>query len=495
VLKAAASGSSISKKEFNEIEPDLRMDLVNAQYELKERDFPLIIAIAGDDRAGANELVNRLNEWMDSRLIATHVFSKDTEEEANHPPLWRLWRALPPKGEGSLLVGGLMRPVVRRLRGEISDGELTSWVNHLRSAQDQWADDGALILKFFLHTPSKVQRKRMKKAKGSVEAWRYDEADWEVLEDLDGGLPLVEQVLRDTATPHAPWTIVEGTDDRYRDITVASAIRDALRARLDTEPGQDPGLGRSTFGDAGSPTSRATVLDRVDLDASLERAEYKKELKRLQARLHRLAEVARVKGVSTVLAFEGWDAGGKGGAIRRLTGALEAGDYRVIPVAAPTEEERRYHYMWRFWRDLPRDGRITIFDRTWYGRVLVERVEGFAQPAEWQRAYQEIVDFEQQLAEHGAYVAKFWLHISPEEQLARFKAREQTGYKKHKITEEDYRNREKWDDYVEAVDQMVVRTSAEFAPWHVISANDKYNARIEVLRHVTEGLKAAVKRA
>ena len=230
------------------------------------------------------------------------------------------------------------------------------------------------------------------------------------------------------------------------------------------------------------------MLSGVDLSQTLDKDEYRTQLGKQQGRLHRLALEARHRGVGTVLAFEGWDAAGKGGVIRRITGALEAGDYRVIPVAAPTEDERKYHYLWRFWRDLPPAGKFVIFDRTWYGRVLVERVEGFAAPAEWQRAYDEINDFESQLVERGYLVAKFWLHISQEEQLARFKAREETAYKAHKITAEDYRNRERWDDYIKAVDQTILRTTSDAAPWHVIPANDKRLARIATLKAVNKGL-------
>jgi polyphosphate kinase 2 (PPK2 family) len=237
-----------------------------------------------------------------------------------------------------------------------------------------------------------------------------------------------------------------------------------------------------------------TVLSHCDLSARLEKDDYRKRLNRLQARLHGLSLEARERGISTVLAFEGWDAAGKGGVIRRVTQSLEAGDYRVIPTAAPTPEELRYHYLWRFWRDVPADGTLVAYDRTWYGRVLVERVEGLATDAEWQRAYDEINDFEDHLVEHGCVLQKFWLHISPEEQLARFEARELTPYKQYKITDEDWRNRERWDAYVQAVDQVVLRTSSEAAPWNVIAANDKYWARIAVLETVTEALKAALKR-
>ncbi len=236
------------------------------------------------------------------------------------------------------------------------------------------------------------------------------------------------------------------------------------------------------------------MLSKVDLSSRLERDDYRARLDALQARLHRLSLKARTRGLTTVLAFEGWDAAGKGGVIRRITQSLEAGDYRVIPTAAPTPEELRYHYLWRFWRDLPSAGTLVAYDRSWYGRVLVERVEGLATDAEWQRAYDEINDFEDHLVEHGCVLQKFWLHVSPEEQLARFEARETTPYKQYKITDEDWRNRDRWDDYVEAVDQMVLRTSSEATPWNVIAANDKHWARIAVLERVTDALRAALKR-
>jgi len=225
----------------------------------------------------------------------------------------------------------------------------------------------------------------------------------------------------------------------------------------------------------------------------LRREVYEAELERLQIELVKLQEWVKATGLRVAVLFEGRDAAGKGGVIRRVPQSLEAGDYRVIPVAAPTEEERKYPYLWRFWRHLPPAGRFAIFDRTWYGRVLVERVEGFADPAEWQRAYDEINDFEAQMTERGYFVAKFWLHISPEEQLARFQAREQTPYKQHKITEEDYRNREKWDEYVQAIDQMVLRTTTDSAQWHVIPANNKWFARVATLQAITEGLKRTLR--
>jgi AMP-polyphosphate phosphotransferase len=239
--------------------------------------------------------------------------------------------------------------------------------------------------------------------------------------------------------------------------------------------------------------ARITVLDHVDLGEVLERKEYRAQIEHYQSELNRLAWDAFHARKPIVALFEGWDASGKGGTIRRLVRALDARLYRVVPIAAPTDEEAAHHYLWRFWRHLPRDGYWTLFDRSWYGRVLVERVEGFATQPEWARSYHEINDFEAQLVEHGVVVLKFWLHIDREEQLARFTARENTPYKQHKISKEDWRNRERWDDYRSAINEMVVRTSTEYAPWHLIPANDKRFARVEVLRLAVEALQEALK--
>ena len=495
MLEVSEVGNKVSKEEFKAAVPELRLGLINAQYDLREADFPVIIWIAGDDRIAANETVNRLNEWMDSRFADTRVFADPTPEEDERPALWRLWRSLPPKGRASFFVGGLMRAANMRAEGEIGEPEFSTWLRHISEMQDALVADGALILKFFLHTPAKVQRKKLKKAEKDPESgWQVDDRDWAALDQMGPVLPIAERILRETSGPGAPWVIVESTNARYRDITVARTILAAIEARLAAPAANNggPAVAESVFGDF---DSAANVLSGVDLTQKLERDEYKAQLAEQQAKLHKLSIEARKRGVSTVLAFEGWDAAGKGGVIRRVTQALEAGDYRVIPVAAPTEEERKYHYLWRFWRSLPQSGKFVIFDRTWYGRVLVERLEGFATPAEWQRAYDEINDFESQLVERGYYVAKFWLHVSPEEQLARFQAREETSYKKHKITEEDYRNRERWDDYVKAVDQMVLRTTSDRAPWHVIPADNKQFARVATLKAINKGLARALREA
>ena len=310
------------------------------------------------------------------------------------------------------------------------------------------------------------------------------------LKMYDRFLKISETAVRVTDTRNAPWHIVDASDGHYRDLMTGRILLSALEQAL-KRPAVERRGARKPVPKAGSTV---TVLNKVKLTATLAPEKYEKKLEKLQARLNHLAWQARKKGISTVAMFEGWDAAGKGGAIRRVIAALDARLFRIIPIAAPTDEERAHHYLWRFWRHIPRAGYFTIYDRSWYGRVLVERVEKFATPNEWSRAYGEINSFEQQLTDHGICVCKFWLHISPEEQLRRFKERQQIAYKKHKITAEDWRNREKWDAYEAAVDEMVSRTSTKDAPWTLVAANDKRQARITVLRTLCDRLEDTLNR-
>jgi polyphosphate:AMP phosphotransferase len=308
--------------------------------------------------------------------------------------------------------------------------------------------------------------------------------DWKHFKLYDKFRRISERALRATSTGASPWIIIEGADERYRSITVGNHILNLISKRIaESAP---------RVASAASPRVQTedprTLLDTLDLSQRLTDSKYKKLLEKYQGRLNLLAREAKERRRSAILLFEGWDAAGKGGIIRRATAAMDARDYQVIPIAAPTDEERAHHYLWRFWRHIPRAGRVTIFDRTWYGRVLVERVEGFATEAEWRRAYSEIVDFEQQLHEHGILLLKFWAHIDMDEQLRRFEERQSTPHKHYKITDEDLRNREKWHDYELAANEMLDRTWTEFAPWHLIEANDKKFARIKVLKIICDRL-------
>lgn len=494
MFEGAEVGNQLSKEEYKTLTPQLRVDLINAQYDLRTAEFPVILLIAGDDWSACNEIIDVLHAWLDARYLDTQVFLQPTEEDRERPRFWRYWRALPPKGTIGIYLGAWALSVVTdAVSGRIHADELYRRINHVHRFERALADDGALLLKFWLHLPKEALKKRLKRAKKQPDTQLFvDEKDWALYDIYDQAIPVVEHFLRKTNGGATSWEVVESTDARYRNVVVAKAILSAISARLSEQTAS------ATVSQPHSPLRRQrgtrprNALQGVDLSAALPKDDYKAQRTTLQARLSRLSRECRNKKLSSVLVFEGWDAAGKGGVIRRLTGAMLARDYRLLAVAAPSEEERARHYLWRFWRHLQPQGRMLIFDRSWYGRVLVERVEGFASAEEWRRAYAEINDFEEQLVEHGMVLLKFWLHIDPDEQLRRFQAREKTPYKKYKITEEDYRNREKWDDYVEAVNDMVSKTSSEIAPWHLVAANDKRWARIEVLETVCGELQRAL---
>lgn len=345
-----------------------------------------------------------------------------------------------------------------------------------------------MVLKFWFHLSRDKQKQRLKTLEQDpATSWRVTKTDWEHYERYDKIRKYGEHMLRLTNTAHAPWIVIDGEDANYRSLTVGNTILEAIRNRigqpvLATDRVEAPPLL--------APIDNKLVLDTLELEQKLDKASYQKKLDQLQGRLNKLTRDPRFGAHSLVLVFEGNDAAGKGGSIRRITQALDARRYRVVPVAAPTQEEKSKPWLWRFWRHLPGKGGITIFDRSWYGRVLVERVEGFAPEADWMRAYYEINDFEHQLTENGAIVLKFWLAISKEEQLARFKGREETGFKRFKITDEDWRNRDKWDLYRQAVSDMVDRTSTSKVPWTLVEANNKYFARIKILSTICDALEA-----
>lgn len=484
MLSSAETGQTISRQAFDAEVPLLRVDLLNAQFDLRNAAFPVLILVAGDDRLGCERTVDILHEWLDARYVNTHVFLEHSAAESQRPRFWRYWNALPQHGAIGLHFGAWANnTVAEHLFGSLSASAFNSRINRIKAFEKTLTDDGCLLMKFWLHLPKAAMKARLKKATRHPDRhWRIDHADWRIYDAYDRGVPIIDRFLEDTHVASSPWHVIESTDHDTRHLAVARTITARLQARL-----HQPHSPLSPTPVA--PVQAPSALGAADLESTLSGDDYKKKLTKHQRRLHRLARRGRSRGLSSVLVFEGWDAAGKGGAIRRLTSAMPARDYKVIPIAAPTAQEKSRHYLWRFWRHVPRAGQMVIFDRSWYGRVLVERVEGFAQPQEWARAYAEILDFEEQLADHGIVVMKFWLHIDRDEQLRRFKAREQTPYKKYKITNEDYRNRERWDDYSAAVDEMIARTDSAQSPWHVVAANDKRHARIEILKTVCKGLK------
>lgn len=488
MFETAELGQRLDKATFAERAHTLRIDLLKVQRELASADFPVLIVIGGIDGSGKGEVVNRLFEWMDARGLMSHATDDPTEDERARPAYWRFWMAQPPRGRIGVFHGGWhLAPIERRFAGEIDDDAFGAELRRASAYEKTLVDGGALVVKIWLHVSKSDQRRRLLKLqKSKATRWRVTDGEWKRHKRYARMKATCEQALRETSTGDAPWLVVEAADARHRDVTVAEHVLERIRDRLANAPRS---VKRPESTDLPNPD---TILDRLDLTQKIDPKRYEADLERWQGRLHDLARRVNAAGRGVVMVFEGWDASGKGGAIRRITCALDARYYRVIPVSAPTDEEASYHYLWRFWRQIPRRGRFTIYDRSWYGRVLVERVEGLASERAWRRAYKEINDFEGQLVAHGTIVLKFWLHISTDEQLRRFQEREREPWKEYKIGPEDYRNRRKTNAYERAASEMVSRTSTEYAPWTLVEAEDKHYARVRVLREACQRIEKAL---
>ncbi len=516
MFETAELGITIPKKEYREREPLLREELLDLQQQLRElNEFPVIIVFAGVDGAGKSKTVNLLNEWMDPRWLVTRAYHTPTQEEGERPYFWRFWRDLPSNGQiGLFLSSWYSQPVCEHAYNKDDLPQFIDRLDRIINFENALADDNAVILKFWMHLSRDAQKRRLKSLeKDPLTRWQVKELDWKHWHMYDQFVDAAERTILRTSTGKAPWHVIEGEDENYRSLTVGTVIRDALMAKLEDvrlrqeleekkcrgtaaeEPTQaTPGAEDAYADRLQAGTRPMTILGTLDMSKSISKSAYQKELKKYQAELSVLCREAQERKVSTVLVFEGPDAAGKGGAIRRITAPMQAYNYRVIPVGAPTDEEAAHHYLWRFWRYLPLAGRVLIFDRSWYGRELVERVEGFACEDEWKRAFAEINDFEDQLIDHGIVLVKYWIQVSREEQLARFKAREETPHKRWKLTEEDWRNRDRWDDYELAVNDIIQHTSTLVAPWTLVEGDDKRFARIKVIRTLCQRLKEALNR-
>ncbi len=492
MFESAEIGHKVDKATYERELPALREALLDAQYDLiSRRDFPVIVLVGGVDGAGRSESVHLLNTWLDPRHIETHGMGELSDEERDRPPMWRFWRELPPKGKIGVFQGSWYSlPILERVYGKIGNAPLEEAMERNARFEQMLSDEGALILKFWFHLSKASQKKRLEALeKDPRTRWRVTDRDWHHFKLYDKFAKVCSQALRMTSSAQAPWHIVEGADERYRELVFGRTLLETLRKRLD----QPPVPAAAPVTPMAVSVDNLNILKALDLSARLDKQTYQQELEAWQGRLNLLTRDKHFQDLSVVCVFEGNDAAGKGGGIRRITGALDARRYQVIPVAAPSDEEKAQPYLWRFWRHIPRRGRLALFDRSWYGRVLVERVEGFCSEYDWRRAYSEINDFEAQLVEHRVVLVKFWLAISQNEQLKRFKEREATGFKRYKITQDDWRNRDKWSEYEQAVCDMVDRTSTEIAPWTLVPANDKYHARIQILNTLCECIEARLK--
>lgn len=494
MFEAAELGRKVTKADFKNAVRELRPELLAAQRQARRLGVPIFLLINGVPGAGKGELANKLLEWLDSRGVHTHVYWDETDEEKQRPRWWRYWRSMPQAGEISVLFGGWYEQLIQdELAGVVDHHQAAQEIERIKETEHMLIADGALIIKFWFHLSQKEQCKRVEKRRKDPQShWAMAPETVKAAKHYQPFIEVATRIVRETDTGECPWYLIEATDRNYRDLTAGRTLLRAMEARFERpEPSQTLRVSHAPA-IPDTPEARVTILDRIDSNQFISKKEYRERKDQLQAELNALGWQAFRERKSVVCVFEGWDAAGKGGAIRRLVHSLDARLYEVLPVAAPNDLEAAHHYLWRFWNKIPRDGYWTIFDRSWYGRVLVERVEEFATQAEWGRAYHEINTFEAQLAEHNIVLLKFWLDIDDEEQLQRFKAREVTPHKQHKITDEDWRNREQWDNYKRAVNEMVIRTSTEYAPWNIVPANDKRFARIDVMQAARDALVEAL---
>ncbi len=488
MFNEAESDPRLSQAEFKAIETSLRVHLLNAQYRhLNLKDRALLILVAGIDGAGKGDTVNMLNEWMDPRYIHTMAFPTPTKDDLAYPAARRFWLGIPPKGETGIVFGSGYAPLFAQAAKKNIDADvLEKQIQFVRRYEANLASNGVQVIKLWFHLSRDAQYKRTKEQLANPStAWKVTKMDLQAQKKFAAIRRAGKLVIEATDTQHAPWVIIPSADTALRTVRSVQAILQALMHPIGkVPPFHDP---------AAAPPlhKRLNPLEKLDYNATVNKTDYETQILHWQNRLAEAVRNKKFKSRSLAVVFEGADAAGKGGAIRRVTRAIDARQFNIMPVSAPSAPELARPYLWRFWRNVPRHGRIAIFDRSWYGRVLVERVEKLIPRASWSRAYEEINDFEQQLSAHGVVVLKFWLAITPDEQLRRFREREHSPFKQFKITAEDWRNRRKWKSYGQAAKDMFAHTDTPHAPWHVLSANDKRHARVEVLKQIVLALEHA----
>lgn len=481
----------MKQEKYKKIMSKLEIKAGYLQREAKALKIPVILVFEGWDAAGRGRVLNELMLALDPRGIRDFSIEPPTADENARPFLWRFWTKTPEKGRIVLFD----RSWYGRVLGDRVDGNVKKKVwqrayEEIRSFERQLTEDGNVLVKLFFHITKGEQKKRIKDLEDDPATAKLVNKDfWRHNQQYDEYYEAVEDMLEETDTKTTPWTLVEAHDFRYAKVKVFEAFIQALEARV-----KQVKKGKKKKTDIKLKSVKYSVLDKVDPNQDMDVEEYEKALKKCQDRIWELNfEILRA-GLPVAIVYEGWDAAGKGGNIKRLIQKMDPRRYDVITTAAPNDVEKAHNYLWRFWNELPKAGFITIFDRSWYGRVMVERVEGFCTEADWKRAYKEINEMEKQWTDYGIVLMKFWLHIDKDEQLRRFKEREAIIYKNWKITEEDWRNRKKWDAYKEVVDEMIYRTSTEQAPWTIIEANSKYYARIKALKTFIKAVEDGLER-
>ena len=465
-----------------------RGKLSSQQTLIKEHKIPVLVLVEGWGTAGKGSLIGQMIQNIDPRFFKVASMDIPTEEEQRKPFLYRYFTRIPEAGKLMFLDSGWMDEITgMRLHGELKDKEYEQRITSIRIFERQLTDNGYLVIKLFCHISEKEQKKRIGELTGEKDTcWRVSENDKWQNKHYDKCLEVYDRYMEDTNAPSSPWYVIDARSRKWAELQALEILTQGIDTAMQNRSTAVPLL-QNVF-----PLAKMPKLSEIALDKCVEAQEYKEELNALQKKLGELHNRLYRKKVPVIILYEGWDAAGKGGNIKRITGALDARGYEVHPIASPEPHEKARHYLWRFWTRLPKTGHIAIFDRSWYGRVMVERLEGFCSENDWKRAYNEMNEFEKELHDWGAVIIKFWVQIDKDTQLERFTDRQNTPGKQWKITEEDWRNREKWDDYDIAVNEMIQKTSTTFAPWHILESVDKKYARIKALKIVIEEIEKAL---
>lgn len=489
MLEQMDTTKRMTKEEFENLMKDTMPELARLQRECRELGIPIIIVVEGLGASGKGKMIAKLIEPLDPRGFRVYATERTNKEERKRPFLWRFFTKTPAKGRIAIFDRSWYTKAMReRFEDLTTKKEMEFVYDEINQFERLLVEDGCVILKFFLHITKHEQKRRFEDLESDQNtAWRVTKFDWEQNKHYKEYIKFCDEVLEKTDEEYAPWTIIEAEDEKYGIAKMYHKVITTLEAKCKEYTQKDS---KSSVKQVEKLKQEERfqngVLRKVDLTKEITKEQYKKKLHDLQKRLAKLQDAMFLKKIPAVLVFEGWDAAGKGGAIKRLTKTLDPRVYEVVPISAPNETEYAHHYLWRFYEHIPEAGHLAIFDRSWYGRVMVERIEGLCSEEEWNRAYGELNFFEKQMTDSGALVLKFWLHIDKDVQEERFRKRQETPGKEWKITEEDWRNRSKWEEYEKAVDEMLVRTSTTYAPWIVVEANSKQYARIKVLETVVE---------
>lgn len=477
-------GNAAKNQDIEQRIEEQRLKLATLQIKIKESRLPVIVLFEGFGAAGKGSVLRKLIHNLDPRFFSVEVMDTPSKDDKRKPFLYRHFVKIPENGKFTFFDSGWMDEIVKnRADGKYTGEEYRARVNSVKIFERQLVDNGYIIKKFFFDIDRKEQKKRINALLADKNtAWRVSRFDLWQNEHHNKCRKYFAEFMDETNVPYAPWHIIDSHDKKEAELSVLEIINSSLEEAM-ADGKKTPTLTKNVF-----PLRKMPKLAKIDLNKTFPDEDYKEELDKLQKHLGELHNELYRRKIPVIVAYEGWDAAGKGGNIKRLTQGLDPRGYEVCPIASPEPHEKARHFLWRFFTRLPKTGHITVFDRTWYGRVMVERLEGFCSENDWKRAFNEINEFEKELTDWGAIVVKFWVQIDKDTQLARFTERQNTPEKRWKITDEDWRNREKWDLYEKAIDEMIAKTSTEFAPWNILESNDKHYARIKALRILIEAI-------